>query len=52
MSERGGAKVFLCNGGGSFSWWTVHKSMASKVPEKKARLLAAASGGKAYQIRF
>jgi hypothetical protein len=51
MSERGGAKVFLCNGGGSFSWWTVHKSMASKVPAEKARLLAASSGGKAYQIR-
>lgn len=52
MSERGGVKVFLCNGGGSFNWWTVHKSMASKVPEKQARILAGASGGKAYEIRF
>jgi len=52
MNELNGVKVFLCAGGGSFTWWTVHKSMASKVPEKRALDLVRKAGGKAYEVRM
>ena len=52
MNELGGVKVFLCTGGGAFTWWTVHKSMASKLPAQKALDLARKAGGKAYEVRM
>lgn len=50
MTERNGSKVFLVTGGGSFAWWTVHKSMASLMPAGKANALVTRMGGKAYEI--
>ena len=52
INERGGVKVFLCTGGGAFNWWTPHKSMASKVPEKRALDLVRKAGGKAYEVKM
>lgn len=37
--------VFLCWGGGKFSWWTPHLSAASKLIEKDAERLWERSGG-------
>ena len=52
MNELGGVKVFLCAGGGAFTWWTVHKSMASKMPAQRARDLVKKNGGQAFEVKM
>lgn len=37
--------VFLVTGGERFNWWTVHRSMASKLPKEKAEGLVGLVGG-------
>jgi hypothetical protein len=52
IADHGFGTVYLCNGGGSFQWWTPHKSMASKVGKARALELVGKRGGKAYEVRM
>jgi hypothetical protein len=37
-ADHGHGPVYFCSGGGAFSWWTVHRSMASKFTKEVARV--------------
>ena len=44
-ADHGHGPVYLCYGGGSFTWWTVHRSMASKLRKEDATRLAKKHNG-------
>ena len=50
-TNQGAKTVFLVNGGGSFKWWTVHQSMATRLPKKKAEQMAEKLGADLRPIR-
>jgi hypothetical protein len=43
--------VFLVTGGERFNWWTVHRSMASRLPKAKAEGLVTRLGGDLLPVR-
>ena len=44
-ADHGHGPAYLCHGGGSFTWWTVHRSMASILRKEDAELLTKKHGG-------
>lgn len=44
-ADHGHGPVYLCYGGGSFAWWTVHRSMASTLRKEEVERLAKKHGG-------
>lgn len=44
-ADHGHGPAYLCWGGGAFSWWTVHRSMASQFTKEDAELLQKKKGG-------
>lgn len=42
---RGDRTSFLVSAGANFNWWTVHPTMATRLPRQKAELLAERLGG-------
>ncbi len=44
-ADHGHGPAYLCYGGGSFVWWTVHRSMASNLRKEDAERLAKKHGG-------
>ena len=44
-ADHGHGAVYLCYGGGAFTWWTVHRSMASNLRKEIATTLARKHGG-------
>jgi hypothetical protein len=49
--NRGGGTAFLVTGGANFNWWTVHPTMASRLPKVKAELLAERLGADLRLLR-
>ena len=44
-ADHGHGPAYLCYGGGSFTWWTVHRSMASALRKEVAETLQKKHGG-------
>jgi hypothetical protein len=44
-ADHGYGTVYLCFGGGAFTWWTVHRSMASQLRKEDAERLQKKHGG-------
>jgi hypothetical protein len=42
---HGGRTVYLCWGGGSFRWWTPHRSNATRLTQQAAEQLHEKLGG-------
>jgi hypothetical protein len=42
---------FLVTGGGSFNWWTVHPTMASRLPKATAEKMAERFGGNLRPVK-
>ena len=49
--NRGSSTVFLVSGGANFNWWTIHPTMATRLPKQKAELLAERLGGDLEPLR-
>ena len=52
IKDQGKGPAYLCSGGGSFTWWTVHKSMASKLTKEEAVRLVKLGGGRAHEVKM
>jgi len=44
-ADHGHGPAYLCHGGGPFTWWTVHRSMASILRKEDAERLTKKHGG-------
>jgi hypothetical protein len=38
-ADHGHGPVYLCWGGGTFTWWTIHRSMASRLTQEASKAL-------------
>jgi hypothetical protein len=51
-ADHGMGPVYLCSGGGAFSWWTVHESMATKFRNlEEANRLIRLRGGQLNKVK-
>jgi hypothetical protein len=50
VADHGHGPVYFCSGGGAFSWWTVHRSMASKFTAEAAKHHAWYAKGQVVEV--